>query len=100
MIIYIQYCDVYDVENAGIGCKPPGNPNCNQDTWEKYSNACCSEDEKCSINEGDCNLDSECYGSLICKRNSCPQSEDISKQFHERASCCQQPSGAYILGTQ
>ena len=84
-----------------IGCKAPGNPKCNPDSWEDYggySNACCSEDEKCTINEGDCNLDSECYGSLVCRPNSCPVSTESSKQFHKRASCCQQPSGTYILG--
>ena len=83
-------------------CKPPGNPRCNPDTWDKYggySNACCSDQEKCGIDEGDCNLDSECHGSLVCKHNSCPSSpQDESRRFHERASCCQQPSGSYILG--
>lgn len=84
-----------------VDCKAPGNPKCNPDSWEKYggySNACCSEEEKCTINEGDCNLDTECYGSLICKPNSCPISQEISRQFHKRAACCQQPSGSYKLG--
>ena len=86
-----------------MNCKAPGNPRCNPESWEKYggySNACCSEEEKCTINEGDCNLDTECYGSLVCKPNSCPISEDDSKKFHKRASCCQQPSGTYILGAK
>ena len=84
-----------------IGCKAPGNPKCNPDSWEDYggySNACCSEEEKCTINEGDCNLDTECYGSLVCRPNSCPVSTNSSRKFHKRASCCQQPSGTYILG--
>ena len=83
-------------------CTRPGNPKCNRDTWDQYggySDACCSDQEKCGIDEGDCNLDSECHGSLICKRNSCPTSPgDEFRRFHERASCCQQPSGIYILG--
>ena len=88
-------------EDAKIGCKAPGNPRCNPESWKfygGYSNACCSEEEKCTINEGDCNTDTECFGSLICKANSCPTSADPSKNFHERASCCQQPSGTYLLG--
>ena len=96
-----------DEQHERTSCKPPGNPRCNRDTWHLYpphfgySDACCSEEEKCTENEGDCNRDSECRGSLICKHNSCPTSpEDDSKRFHERASCCQQPSGVYILGTK
>ena len=81
-------------------CRARGNPRCNPETWGMYggySNACCSEEEKCAINEGDCNRDSECYKNLICKPNSCPISKDSCKKFGERAACCQQPSGTYVL---
>ena len=87
---------VNDEENLRLSCKPPGNPNCNRNTWDKYSHGCCSEEAKCGEYEGDCNSNSECLGSLICKPNSCPLSEDSSKKFDKRASCCQQPS--YRLG--
>ena len=88
-------------EYHNIDCKPLGNPKCNPNSWKEYggyTDACCSEEEKCTINEGDCNTDTECFGSLICKANSCPKSNDMTRQFHERASCCQQPSGTYRLG--
>ena len=85
-------------DESKIGCRPPGNPNCNPNTWSKYSNGCCSEEEKCTIGEGDCNSDNECHGSLVCTSNSCPSSEYESRKFHPRAKCCQQPSGALILG--
>ena len=93
--------DTNDDLDTNIGCKAPGNPRCNPESWGRYggySNACCSEEEKCTINEGDCNLDTECYGSLVCQPNSCPISENDSRKFHKRASCCQQPSGSYKLG--
>ena len=83
--------------NTRIGCKADGNPRCNPESWGRYggySNACCSEEEKCTINEGDCNLDTDCYGSLVCRQSSCPK----NKGFDIRASCCQQPAGKYILG--
>ena len=83
-------------------CKAPGNPRCNPESWDSYggySDGCCSEEEKCTINEGDCNLDTECYGSLVCMPNSCPIAKNVSRKFHKRASCCQQPSGTYKLGT-
>ena len=79
-----------------MSCKAPGNPKCNPQTWSKYGkyrNACCSDQEKCGEGEGDCNSDSECHGSLICKYNGCPASQG----FDERASCCQQPSGTYKM---
>ena len=94
--------DTYNESDTKFSCKAPGNPRCNPESWDRYggySNACCSEEEKCTINEGDCNLDTECYGSLICLPNSCPPSKDESRKFHKRASCCQQPSGTYKLGT-
>ena len=97
----IAHQGTHNGTDAKIGCKAPGNPRCNPESWEfygGYSNACCSEEEKCTINEGDCNTDTECFGSLICKANSCPTSADSSKNFHKRASCCQQPSGSYVLG--
>ena len=75
-------------------CKAPGNPKCNPSTWDNYTDACCSDQEKCGINEGDCNSNSECHGSLICKLDSCPTNQG----FGERASCCQQPSGSYVMG--
>ena len=77
-----------------ISCQPPGNPKCNAKTWDTYSNACCSEQEKCGVGEGDCNSDSECLGSLVCKYNGCPANQG----FHKRASCCEQPSGTYKMG--
>ena len=90
-------------EDNERSCRTPGNARCNQNTWHKYGgykDGCCSEKEKCAIDEGNCNMDSECFGSLICKRNSCPVSPiDGSSRFDKRASCCQQPSGPYKLGT-
>ena len=77
-----------------MSCKAPGNPKCNPSTWDNYTDACCSDQEKCGINEGDCNSNSECHGSLICKLDSCP----TNQEFGERASCCQQPSGSYVMG--
>ena len=49
------------------GCKRPGNPLCNPKTWLSYQNGCCSVEEQCGENEGDCNLDSECFGGLVLK---------------------------------
>ena len=88
------------VENHDrVGCKEPGNTRCNPATWTNYTNGCCSEEEKCTINEGDCNMDSECYGSLVCKPNSCRNTSDNPlRQFHQRASCCQKSSGALLTG--
>ena len=84
-----------------INCEPTGNPRCNPRTWNSYggyTNGCCSKEEQCSINEGDCNFHDDCLGSLVCTPNSCPSSKDKDKTFNKRAACCQQPSGEYIYG--
>ena len=93
---------------------PPGNPMCNPSTWNDfpwytgkdsdgketwkrgYRDSCCSDQEKCGEYEGDCNSDSECYGSLVCEYNGCP----FSKGFSKHASCCKQPSGTYKLSKE
>ena len=86
-----------DNDEEGATCKHPGNAKCNPNSWDKYEgyhDACCSDLEKCGIDEGDCNSDSECLGSLICLYNGCPASQG----FDERASCCQQPSATFKMG--
>ena len=86
-----------DNDEEGATCKHPGNAKCNPNTWDNYDgyhDACCSDLEKCGIGEGDCNYDSECFGSLICLYNGCPSSQG----FDERASCCQQPSATFKMG--
>ena len=86
-----------DNDGEGATCKLPGNAKCNPSTWDKYEgyhDACCSDLEKCGIDEGDCNSDSECLGSLICLYNGCAASQG----FDERASCCQQPSATFKMG--
>ena len=90
-----------------VSCKTPGNPKCNPETWNDfihgngsrgYRNSCCSDQEKCGVGEGDCNSDSECHGSLVCEYNGCsPTTTDTTLGFSKHASCCQQPSGTYIL---
>ena len=97
--------DETDDTGTKINCNPTGNPRCNQATWKRYNgynDGCCSPEEKCSINEGDCNSHEDCAGSLVCTPNSCPSSKDpeikAKFKFKELASCCQMPSGEYIYG--
>ena len=97
----ISIKDATNDEGPRINCKPYGNPRCNRNTWNNYvgyNDGCCSKEEPCSINEGDCNFHEDCLGSLVCTPNSCPISTDKSKSFNKRAACCQQPSGEYIYG--
>ena len=32
---------------------------------------CCTEDQKCSSGQGDCDIDAECQGALICGNDNC-----------------------------
>ena len=47
------------------------NPKCSPKTWSEYHGECCSVQEPCGIREGDCDLDSECIGDLVCGHNNC-----------------------------
>ena len=52
-------------DDENDGCKKPGNPLCNPSTWKGYSNGCCSVEEQCGEEEGDCNQDSECLTTVL-----------------------------------
>ena len=51
-----------------------GNP-----AWD-----CCTDDNKCSENQGDCDYDSDCAGDLVCGTNNCPEG------FPDEFDCCKQ----------
>ena len=90
--VFVQLIeDETDDTGTKINCNPTGNPRCNQATWKRYNgynDGCCSPEEKCSINEGDCNSHEDCAGSLVCTPNSCPSSKDpeIKAKFKFKVS--------------
>ena len=48
--------------------------------------ACCTETEKCSLGQGDCDFDFECQYDLICGDDNC------NSGFPDTAyDCCEQP---------
>ena len=53
--------------------------------YESYGRECCSREEPCEINQGDCDKEYECQGNLICGTNNCPW------PFPRRADCCVNP---------
>ena len=57
----------------------------------KYDGECCSVVAPCAINEGDCDIDSECQANLTCGSNNCPA------PFPSSADCCYSSSGKIIL---
>ena len=65
-----------------------GNPKCNPNTWEAYNNECCSIDEPCGVGEGDCDLDEECHGDLVCGKNNCRRD---GTGFTVFSDCCELP---------
>ena len=46
----------------------------------------CSTEKPCEVNAGDCSVDKECRGNLICTRNNC---EGSTLSLY--AKCCQEP---------
>ena len=53
-------------------------------------NKCCSHENKCNIQEGDCNSDSDCMDGLICGAYNCHKSRDL--WWDSGDDCCQKPS--------
>jgi len=54
---------------------------------------CCSPTNLCSENEGDCDTDADCQGSLVCGQNNCPGGGN----FDENDDCCK--SGPVLSDT-
>ena len=46
-------------------------------------NSCCTKDEPCALNEGDCDTDAECQGGLKCGNNNC-----VGYGFDSTDDCC------------
>ena len=72
-----------------------GNPRCDPRTWGPtgYNSECCSAQagQQCGLGQGDCDLDNECIGDLVCGRSNCEQGVD--KFTVPGADCCQLNTG-------
>ena len=56
---------------------------------DNITNAC-TVLNPCHINEGHCHYDGQCYGSLRCGRNNCPQNSDHG------TNCCYDYCGQFL----
>ena len=64
------------------------------DGWVDEAWYCCSSSNLCGADEGDCDNDSECAGSLICGTNNCPSGFLMGTKF----DCCKRnPIGKFKL---
>ena len=75
-------------------CTVGGNRKCNHHTWDDfggYLDGCCTPDQKCGIDEGDCSEDSDCHPGLVCGTRNCPKGVG----FSDRADCCEPISGVF-----
>ena len=75
-------------------CTVGGNRKCNHLSWDEfggYRDGCCTPDQKCGLDEGDCSDDSDCHAGLVCGTKNCPKGVG----FSERASCCEPISGVF-----
>ena len=59
-----------------------GHPLANKDTW-----SCCSTENKCTHNEGDCDSNNDCEDGLVCGIDNC-QDLNPGKPFPSGADCC------------
>ena len=78
-------------------CAVRSNRRCNPDTWHEYGgyrDGCCTSEQPCGQDEGDCSLDSDCMPGLVCGSNNCPK--DVG--FSNRADCCEPFSDIFQPG--
>ena len=50
---------------------------------------CCTDDNKCSENQGDCDYDSDCAGDLVCGTNNCQSTGVTGSNWASSADCCE-----------
>ena len=49
---------------------------------------CCTPQNPCPEGEGDCEIDNDCSGDLVCGNNNCKQ---FGSFYHEKDDCCVKP---------
>ena len=77
-IIFGSGCDVDTLKESGCA----GIKECYLYNGV-HTGLCCTPSNKCGINEGDCDNDSDCMEGLVCKDNNCPP------PFSKDHDCCQ-----------
>ena len=78
-------------------CAVGGNRKCNPNTWDEfggYRDGCCTPDQRCGENEGDCSDDSDCLPGFVCGTKNCPK----GRSFDDRADCCELFSDVFNPG--
>ena len=53
--------------------------------------SCCSENDKCGIDEGDCDTAKDCEDGLICGNNNCKQKSGF--EWDNNDDCCTKQEG-------
>ena len=84
--IYVILSQFILLIESFTGCDWSGDTH--ESTWE-----CCSTSEPCALFEGDCELDDECIGHLLCGSNNC------LGFFPSTADCCYDPATSKIINT-
>ena len=71
------------------GPKTAATGNCKNGTYVEVED-CCTKDDPCDVEEGDCDSDDECKEGLICGQANCDETKFGKNQ---RTDCCQNQMG-------
>ena len=66
--------------------QPVSSPRCRGRNFDRER--CCTSDTPCVEGEGDCEVDNDCSGNLICGNNNC---KAFGSFFHQKDDCCIKP---------
>ena len=84
-----QMLIVFDSARAGFGGNFKASIIFEEANTDNKTNAC-TVLNPCHINEGHCHYDGQCYGSLRCGHNNCPQNSDHG------TNCCYDYCGQFL----
>ena len=67
-VVQVSHLMLYMASALGISGVAASSKNC---TASNNDQSCCTSSSPCGLREGDCDLDDECAGDLVCGDNNC-----------------------------
>ena len=58
---------------------------------------CCTETHKCGDGEGNCDMNVQCEGDLVCGHNNCNNDFPINQLTNMKFSCCYNPGESVFI---
>ena len=94
LILFQDMIRIYNTGLSLIWYVLDGNARCESGAHSQIQE-CCDTSHPCGEDQGDCDNDSECLGSLVCGKNNC----NLSKFPTSKIDCCEKEQKGYMIGS-